>query len=42
MLAMWYVIIGGFIFASLEEWPYEEAVEFVVVTLLTIGMSRLI
>ncbi len=40
MMAMWYVIIGGFIFAALEEWPYEESVEFVVVTLLTIGMRR--
>lgn len=36
-LALLITIFGGFLFQYLEDWTYEKSIQFVIVTLLTIG-----
>ena len=36
-LALLITIFGGFLFSYLEEWTFEKSIQFVIVTLLTIG-----
>ena len=37
-----YVLVGGGIFMSLENWDYERSVQFCMVTLLTIGYGNIV
>jgi hypothetical protein len=36
-LFVWYIVFGGIVFTILEQWNFERAAEFCLMTLLTIG-----